>query len=128
MYFANKILKSDNFSWNCRFFEICRQNTTTSTETNSITIHFLFIHCTSKNSTPFKNNKKAKKLPVFGKTDFHRLSNLLQTQIFWNFDHISRTYNHTNTRSRTLNSHLVFLIAFTANSASWTLYSANNAR
>ena len=33
----------------------------------------------------------------------------------------------SNTRSRSLNGHLLFSMAFTANSASWTLYSTNDA-
>ena len=35
--------------------------------------------------------KNAKKLSVFGENDSRRLSNFLQTHIFWNFDHTSRT-------------------------------------
>ena len=31
--FRQEILKTDSFAWNCRFFEICWQNTTASTET-----------------------------------------------------------------------------------------------
>ena len=37
-------------------------------------------------------------MSVFGENDSHRLSNFLQTHIFWNFDHISRIYNQTNYR------------------------------
>ena len=36
---------------------------------------------------------------VFGENDSHRLSNLLQTHIFWKFDHISGTYNQINYRN-----------------------------
>ena len=36
---------------------------------------------------------------VFGENDSHRLSNFLQTHIFWNFDHISRIYNQINYRN-----------------------------
>ena len=40
-----------------------------------------------------KTIKNAKKLAVFGENDSRRLSNFLQTHIFWNFDYISRIYN-----------------------------------
>ena len=33
LYFADKSQKTDNFAWNCGFFENCRQNTLASTET-----------------------------------------------------------------------------------------------
>ena len=39
-----------------------------------------------------KTIKHAKKLSVFGKNHIRRLSKFLKTHIFWNFDHISRTY------------------------------------
>ena len=32
-------------------------------------------------------------MSIFGESDFRCLSNFLQTHIFWNFDHISRTSN-----------------------------------
>ena len=43
-----------------------------------------------------KTVKNAKKLSVFGKHDSCCLSNFSQTHIFWNFDHICRTYNQIN--------------------------------
>ena len=46
-----------------------------------------------------KTIKNAKKLSVFGENDSRRLSNFLQTHIFWNFDHISRIYNQINYRN-----------------------------
>ena len=39
--------------------------------------------------------KNAKKLSVFGENN----SRVLQTHIFWLFDHISRTYNQINYRN-----------------------------
>ena len=108
LYFADIFLKTDNFSQNCRFFEDCQQNTTASTETftesslrHSFALHFtshLFI-ALSKILPHSKTIKNAKKLPVFGENDSCRLSNFLQTRIFWNFDHISRIYNQTNYRN-----------------------------
>ena len=38
-------------------------------------------------------------MSVFGENDSFRLSNFLQTHIFWKFDHISRTYNQINYRN-----------------------------
>ena len=38
-------------------------------------------------------------MSVFGENDSRCLSNFLQTHIFWNFDHISRTYNQINYRN-----------------------------
>ena len=35
-------------------------------------------------------------MSVFGKNDSRCLSNFSQTHVFWNFDHISRTYNQIN--------------------------------
>ena len=46
----------------------------------------------------FARNKKKRQVLVFGKNDSCSLSNFLQTQIFLNFDHISRTYNQINNR------------------------------
>ena len=40
-----------------------------------------------------KTIKNAKKLSVFRENDSRRLSNFLETHIFWKFDHFSRTYN-----------------------------------
>ena len=39
---------------------------------------------------------------------------------------IYRSIKHSNTRSGRLTGHLLFLMAFTANGASWTLYSTND--
>ena len=64
------------------------------------------LHITSYLSTALskilphsKTIKNAKKLSVFGENDSRRLSNFLQTHIFWKFDHISRTYNQINYRN-----------------------------
>ena len=38
-------------------------------------------------------------MSVFGENDSRRLSNFLETHIFWKFDHISRTYNQINYRN-----------------------------
>ena len=40
-----------------------------------------------------KTIKNAKKLLLFDENDHRCLSNFLQTNTFWNFDHISKTYN-----------------------------------
>ena len=64
-----------------------------------ITFHFLFMHCTFQNSAKFKTIKNAKNFSVFGENDSHHLFNFLQTYIFGNFDHISRTYNQSNYRN-----------------------------
>ena len=42
---------------------------------------------------------KAKKFSVFGENNSRHLFNVLQTHIFWKFDHISRTYNQINYRN-----------------------------
>ena len=39
---------------------------------------------------------------------------------------IYRSIKHSNTRFRRLTGHLLLLMAFTANGASWTLYSTND--
>ena len=53
-----------------------------------------------KNNRPHsKTIKNAKKLLIFGENDSRRLCNFLQTHIFWNFDHISRTYNQVINRN-----------------------------
>ena len=106
--FRRQFLKTNNFSWNCRFFKNCRRNTTASTETfieNSLRCNFA-LHFTSYLSIALskilphsKTIKNAKKLSVFGENDSRRLSNFLQTHIFWKFDHISRTYNQINYRN-----------------------------
>ena len=36
--------------------------------------------------------------------------------------------NHINSQPRSLNSHLIFLMTFTGNGASWPLYSTNDAQ
>ena len=46
---------------------------------------------------PIKKHKKSlRNCRYLVKNDPHRLSNFLQTHIFWNFDHISRIYNQIN--------------------------------
>ena len=47
-------------------------------------------------SKTIKNNEK---LSLFGENDSRRLSNFLQTHIFWKFYHISRIYNQINYRN-----------------------------
>ena len=61
------------------------------------------LHCTyylsialSKILPHSKTIKNAKKVSVFGENDSRRLSNFLQTHIFWNLDHVSRIYNQIN--------------------------------
>ena len=46
-----------------------------------------------------KTIKSAKKLSVFGENNTSRLSNFLQTHIFWKFDHICRICNQVNYRN-----------------------------
>ena len=46
-----------------------------------------------------KTIKNAKKLGIFGESDSRRLSNCLQTHIFWNFNDISRICNQINYRN-----------------------------
>ena len=85
---SRTIFKNQNFSQNCRFFEIFQRNTTASTETfteNSLRCYFA-LHFTSylsielskilPHSKTIKNGKK------FGKNDSRHLSNVLQTHIF----------------------------------------------
>ena len=108
LYFTENFQKTDNFDWNCRFFENYRQNTLASMETfteNWLRRNFAF-HFTSYSSIalskilPYsKAIKNTKKLPVFGENDSRRLSILLQTHIFWSFDHISTIYNQINYRN-----------------------------
>ena len=108
LYFADNFQKTDNFRQNCRFFEIFQRNTTASTETfteNSLRRYFA-LHFTSylyielsKILPHSKTIKNGKKLSVFAENDSRRLSNFLQTHIFWKFDHISRNYNQINCRN-----------------------------
>ena len=49
---------------------------------------------------------------VFGEND-SRLSNFLQTQIFWNFDHISKIYSHINYRNNWFSKVILILIMTT---------------
>ena len=61
-----------------------------------ITYHSYLSLALSKILLHSKTIKNAKKLSVFGESDFHCLSDFLQTHIFWKFDHIGRTYNQIN--------------------------------
>ena len=105
MYFANNFQKTDNFAWNCRVFLNCWQNTLASTKTftknqswRNFELHFTscLSIALSKILPHSKTIKNANKLSVFGENDSRRLSNFLQTHIFWNIDHISRIYNQIN--------------------------------
>ena len=64
-------------------------------------LHFTFHLSTaiSKVLPHWKTRKNTKKLLVFGENDSRRLSIFLQNFIFWNFDHISITYNQINYRN-----------------------------
>ena len=105
LYFADKFQNTDNFAWNCPYFENCPWNTTASTKTftkNSLR-HYFALHSTSnlsielsKNLSHSKTIKNGKKLSVFDENDSSRLFNFLRTHRFWNIDHISRTYNQIN--------------------------------
>ena len=108
LYFAENLQKADNFCWNCRFFENCQGNTTASTETftENLLRRTFTLHFTSYLSIPLskilphsKTIKNAKKLSVFVENNACRLSQFLETHIFWKFDHISRMYNQTNYRN-----------------------------
>ena len=106
--FRRQFSKNLQFWLKLSFFENCRQETTASTETfteNSLRHNFA-LHFTSYLSIALskilphpKTIKNAKKLSVFGEKDSRRLSNFLQTHIFWNFDHISRICNQINYRN-----------------------------
>ena len=106
--FRRHFLKNRQFQPKLLVFWRLSANTTTSTETftesslrHSFALHFtshLFI-ALSKILPHSKTIKNAKKLSVFGENDSCRLSNFLQTRIFWNFDHISRIYNQINYRN-----------------------------
>ena len=83
-------------------FCFCWRNAAASTETftekklgRKCTLHFTFYLSTAlskilPHSKTVKNTKK---------NDPGCLSNFLQTRIFWNFDHASRTYNQINYRN-----------------------------
>ena len=92
--------KAEIFRQDCQFFEISEWNTAASTETftekklghNSVlNITSYLSIALSKILLHSKTIKNTKKLSVFGENDSRRLSNFLQTHIFWKFDHISRT-------------------------------------
>ena len=100
--FHRQFWKTDNFGWNCWFFEDCRRNTIASKETftenllrRNFTLHFTsyLSIALSKILPHLKTIKNAKKLSVFGENDSCHLSNFLQIQIFWNFYHTSRICN-----------------------------------
>ena len=57
-----------------------------------------------------KTLKSAKKLSGFGENRFRRLSNFLQTHIFWNFDHISRNYSQIDHRNILFSKITIILI------------------
>ena len=93
---------------NCWFFEICWRNTTASMETftGKQFGHNSALHITSYISSalseilPYsKTIKNAKKLSVVRENDSCPLPNSLQTDTFWKFDHISRTYNQISYRN-----------------------------
>ena len=95
LYFADKFHKTDNFAWNCWFFQNCRQNTTASKETfteNSLRLNFA-LHFTSYLSIalykilPHSKIKNAKKLSLFGENGSRRLSNFVQTHFLklWSY-------------------------------------------
>ena len=112
-------LRCSNFTWNCRFFEICRRNTTASTKTftekwleRNFALHFTsYLSITLSKILPHsKTIKNAKKLSVFCGNDSHCLPNFLQTHIFWKFDRISRTYNEINYRNIWFTKVIIILI------------------
>ena len=99
---TNFFLVPQCFRQNYWLFEIWLQNTTASMETftkkwlgRNFALHFTshLSIALSKILPRSKTIKNAMKLLVFGKNDSHHLSNVFQTNIFWNFDHISRTNN-----------------------------------
>ena len=77
MYLADSFRKTDNFALNCRFFEICRQNTTASMETftekqlghNSVLHIISYVSIVLSKVLPHsKTIKNAKKLSYLVKT------------------------------------------------------------
>ena len=44
LYFANNFQKTDNFAWNCQFFENCQQNALASTETLKKINNYVIFH------------------------------------------------------------------------------------
>ena len=107
LYFADKFKKTNNFAWNCQFFEICWWNAAASTETSrekqlwcNFALHFTsyLSIALSKMLPHLKVIKYGNKLSVFRENDSHCLSNFLHTHICWNFDHIFRIYNQINYR------------------------------
>ena len=110
VFFVAETLKdiTNHFAWNCRFFEICRWNTTTSTENftekqfgrNFASHYTSYLAIALFKILPHsKTIKNAKKLSVFGEKDSCYLSNFLQTDSFWKFDQVSRPLNQINYRN-----------------------------
>ena len=106
--FHRQFSKNQKFCLKFLGFENCRQNTLASTKTltenylrRNFALHFTsYLSIALSKILPHsKTIKNAKKLSVFGENDSRRLSNFLQTHIFWNFDHISRIYNQINYRN-----------------------------
>ena len=104
LVFRRQIKKTNNFTWNCQFFEFCQRNAIASTEKkleHNFALHFTsFLSIALFKILPHsKTIKIAKKFSIFGENDSRCLSNSLQNHIFWNFDHISRTCNEINYRN-----------------------------
>ena len=67
---------------------------------SQFTFHFLFINCTSKNSTLFKNNKKAlRNCRCLVKAALAVYIFFCKLKFFWYFDYISWTYNWIDYRN-----------------------------
>ena len=120
--FHQQFSKNRQFCLKLLVFENWQWNTTVSRETfieNWLQRNFA-LNFTSYLSTALskilphsKTTKNAKKLSVFGENDSRRLSNFLQTHIFWNFDHISRICNQINYRNIWFPKVIIILIMTT---------------
>ena len=106
--FCRQFSKNRQLQTKLLVFEICWQNTTAITQkfkekelwhNSSLLITSYLSIALCKIMPCLEAIKKAKKLLVFGENDCHILSNFWQTHIFWECDHISRTYHQINYRS-----------------------------
>ena len=119
LYFADNYQRTNNFAWKCQFFENCWENMLASAKAfteNWLRCNFA-LHFTSYLSIELsiissnsKTKKNTKYLSVLVENDSRRLSNFLQTNIFWNFDNVSRTYYQINYRNIWLPKAIIILI------------------
>ena len=74
-----------------------------------IILHFVFAKWAFENSAPI-TIKTLKNCQFFDGNDSCRLSNYLQTHIFWYFDHISRTYTQIKYKNVWFEKLIIILI------------------